>query len=47
MLKTVYVSEALSDMCIIECFNRCGVGHEDLEDHAGSVLLIVIYLYIN
>jgi len=31
MLTAVYVSEVLSDTCILEWLNRCRVGREDLE----------------
>jgi len=31
MLTAVYASEVLSDTCILEWLNRCGVGHEDLK----------------
>jgi len=47
MLTAVYASEMLSDTCILEWLNRCRVGHENLEDHAGSMFHIVNYFCVN
>jgi len=42
-VHSCYVSEVLCDTCILDCLNRCGVGHEDLEEHAGGVFPVVNY----
>jgi hypothetical protein len=47
MLTTVHVSEVMSDTCILEWLNRCGVGLENLAEHAAGVFHVVSYFSIN